>query len=273
VLEKAGDVSLPESCPSCGTALKWVNDFLNCPNGTGCPAQVESGLRHWFKILGTADNWGPKTITRVVAAGYTTLEQLYALTEDEILAMNFGPGQTKNLLEALETSRTDLVEDARFLAAFGIKDLGVGDSRKLLAAFPMAALETLDVETLQAVKGFGEVTSRSVVQGLQVRWPTIAHMLELGFNLEVTPLATEMESVSSPVSGLRVLFTGTMTQGTRDDMKKRARALGATLASGISKNLDLLVIGEKPSASKLKKAEAAGVRVLAESEYLTFLES
>ena len=273
VLEKAGAVSLPETCPSCGTRLEWVNDFLNCPNGTGCPAQVESGLRHWFRILGTADNWGPKTLTRVVAAGYTTLEQLYALTEDEILAMNFGPGQTKNLVEALETSRTNLVEDARFLAAFGIKDLGVGDSRKLLAAFPMAALERLDVETLQAVKGFGEVTAQSIVRGLQVRWPTIAHMLELGFNLEVTPLATEAEPVSSPVSGLRLLFTGTMTQGTRDDMKKRARALGATLATGISKKLDILVIGEKPSAAKVEKAKAAGVRVMSEADYRAHLES
>ena len=115
--------------------------------------------------------------------------------------------------------------------------------------------------------------SKSIVQGLGLRWPTIAHMLELGFNLEVTPLATEAEPVSSPVSGLRLLFTGTMTQGTRDDMKKRARALGATLASGVSKNLDLMIVGEKPSASKVKKAEAAGVRVLDESEYLAFLES
>jgi DNA ligase (NAD+) len=111
------------------------------------------------------------------------------------------------------------------------------------------------------------------VQGLKLRWPTIAHMLELGFNLEVTPLAAEVESVSSPVAGLRVLFTGTMTNATREDMKKRARALGATLASGISKSLDLLVIGEKPSASKVAKAEKAGVRVLTESEYQALIDS
>ena len=124
VLEEASEVVLPTECPSCGTALDWINEFVNCPNGTDCPAQVESGLRHWFKILGTADSWGPKTIARMVAGGYETLEQLYALTQEEILALNFGEGQTKNLLAALETSRTDLVEDARFLAAFGSRTSG-----------------------------------------------------------------------------------------------------------------------------------------------------
>ena len=64
--------------------------------------------------------------------------------------------------------------------------------------------------------------------------------------------------MSSPVAGLRVLFTGTMTNATRDDMKKRARALGATLASGVSKSLDLLVIGEKPSASKVARGRKSG---------------
>ena len=53
-------------------------------------------------------SWEPPTTgarrrsARVVAAGYVTLEQLYALTEAEILEMDFGKGQTKNLLEALE---------------------------------------------------------------------------------------------------------------------------------------------------------------------------
>ena len=273
VLEEASEVVLPTECPSCGTALDWINEFVNCPNGTDCPAQVESGLRHWFKILGTADSWGPKTIARMVAGGYETLEQLYALTQEEILALNFGEGQTKNLLAALETSRTDLVEDARFLAAFGIKDLGIGDSRKLLAAFPLTGLKTLTAEQLEAVKGFGEVTSPSITRGLGVRWPTVAHMLKLGFNLEVTPLAETLAEVSSPVAGKRVLFTGTMTEASREDMKKQARALGATVASGVSKNLDLLVIGEKPSASKVKKAEEAGVEVLSEPEYLAYLGS
>ena len=274
VLQKSEQVTLPSACPSCESELRWVNDFLNCSNGTSCPAQVETGLRHWFKTLGTADHWGPKTITRVVAAGYGTLEQVYALSEQEILDMDFGPGQAKNLVEALGASRREQVEDARFLAAFGIKDLGVGDSRKLLAAFALSDLDQLTAEQLADVKGFGEVTSESIVGGLQARWQTIAHMLALGFELETTARASVDATPAagdSPVAGKRILFTGTMTRGSRQDMKDQARKLGAVLASSISKNLDLLVTGEKASSSKIRKAENAGVQVLTEAEYLDLL--
>ena len=273
VLDEAETVTLPSECPSCGNGLKWANDFLNCDNGTGCPAQVETGIRHWFKTLGTADNWGPKTITRVVAAGYGTLEQLYALTEQQLLDLDFGGGQTANLLAALQLSRGEQVEDARFLAAFGIKDLGVGDSRKLLAAFKLEELEELTEAQLSAVKGFGDVTSHSIVRGLQARWPTISHMLALGFNLEATPLASSAPTVSSAIAGKKVLFTGTMASRSRDDMKEEARTLGATVASSISKSLDLLVIGAKASAAKVKKATDAGVQVLTEEEYQALLDS
>ncbi|MDP6933839.1 MAG: helix-hairpin-helix domain-containing protein, partial [Myxococcota bacterium] len=223
VLEPAAQVVLPEVCPSCGGELGWVNAFLNCGNGSGCSAQVATGLQHWFRILRSADSWGPKTIARVVAAGYTTLEQVYAITEPELLGMGFGPGQTANLLKALQVSRQEQVEDARFLAAFGIRDLGVGDSRKLLQSFGLEDLSELTEEQLLQVKGFGQVTSHSIVRGLQDRWSTIEHMLSLGFQLERTPLATEQVEVDSPIAGKRILFTGKMVFGSRDEMKARAR--------------------------------------------------
>ena len=56
-----------------------------------------------------------------------------------------------------------------------------------------------------------------------------------------------------------------------DAMKEQARKLGAELASSISKNLDLLVTGEKASASKVAKAEKAGVQVLSEADYLALI--
>lgn len=271
--------TLVSACPSCGTELSWRNDFLVCEAGLECPAQVEAALRHWFRTLRTADFFGPKTIARLVE-GRTDLEtgdivqrwdrlpKVYDLSEQDLRTLGFGPGQTKNLLEALQISRSTPVEDARWLAAFGIRDLGVGDSRKLLAAFHIEDLGGITAEQIAAIKGFGEITSQSIAAGLERRWPVISEMLSRGFNLERTPLAGEAPEIESPVAGKRVLFTGKMVQGTRDDMKTRAKALGAVLASGVSKNLDLLVIGEKASPAKVEKARKAGVEVLTEAEYL-----
>ncbi|MCP4808043.1 MAG: DNA ligase [Proteobacteria bacterium] len=268
VLKVADEVVLPSHCPRCEAELGWRNDFLACPNTAACPAQVETGLRHWFRTLKTAEHFGPKTIERLVAGGFDSLEKLYALTEADLKGLEFGDGQTANLLAALVISRNLTVEDARWLAAFGIVDLGVGDSRKLLAAFPLETLDSVTVEQLKEVKGFGDITSASIVSGLAAKWSTIRHMLEVGFVFERTPLTGEEPEIDSPIAGKRVLFTGKMVEGTRDDMKIRAKALGAALASGISKSLDLLVIGEKASQSKIDKATKYEVEVLTEAEYL-----
>lgn len=265
------DVILPAVCPSCGEGLQWKNDFLYCTNHTGCPAQVISSIRHWFKTLGTADWFGDKTITRLVSGGFDSLEKVYALQAEELIKLGFGPGQTANLIEALQVSTKTAVEDARFLASFGIKDLGIGDSRKLLRSFPLESLNTLKAEELVAVKGFGEVTSESITRGLQTRWATISHMLAKNFTLERTPLDIETAPIASPIAGKNVLFTGKMLKGTRDEMKKQARTLGANVLSGISGKLNILVIGERASQGKVTKARAAGAVVLTEDAYLALI--
>jgi len=267
VVTPAPKVELVSACPCCETPLIWKGDFLNCPNGSACSAQVISSLRHFFRTLGTADGFGERNLTRLVEGGFVTLEQIYALTKANLLALEFGAGQTKNLLEALVTSRKTQVEDARFLASFGIHDLGVGDSRKLLRQFKIEALDTVTAEQLAAVKGFGAVTSESITSGITARWSTIKHMLDLQFTLERTPLEAEAAAIVSPISGKTILFTGKMLQGSRNDMKKQALSLGATISSSISKKLGYLVIGDKASTAKVNKAKAAGVTVLTETEY------
>ena len=137
----------------------------------------------------------------------------------------------------------------------------------------MESLETLTSDELVHVKGFGEVTSASIVAGLQARWGTISHLLGLGFNLERTAVAGTAPTVSSAIAGKRILFTGTMEHSTRDQMKEEARGLGAEVASSISKALDILVTGAKASAKKLQKATDAGVTVLSEADYRALVAS
>jgi DNA ligase (NAD+) len=72
-----------------------------------------------------------------------------------------------------------------------------------------------------------------------------------------------------PLSGKSILFTGTLTTLTRELAEQQAAAAGASLASGVSKNLNILVVGEK-AGSKLKKAQALGtVEIWTEEEFLT----
>jgi DNA ligase (NAD+) len=185
--------------------------------------------------------------------------------------MGFGPVQSKNLAEAIGLSRTKPVEDWRFLAAFGISDLGTGDSRKLLAHIPIEDILTVTEAQIKAIKGFGEITSNNIANDLRRLGPLMTHMLDLGFNLLHTPLASAQAAVDSPIKGKGIVFTGKMIHGSREAMQADARALGARVQTAVSGTTDYLVCGEKVGASKMNKAAALGVTVLTEDQYLALL--
>jgi DNA ligase (NAD+) len=270
VITRSDEVIVPAICPVCSTPLVEENDFLICPNKQ-CPAQIRQTIEHWFKILGNADWYGTKTVEKLVDNGITTLEQVYALTEEDFMGMGFGPVQSRNLFQALTISRTKPVEDWRFLAAFGIPDLGKGDSRKLLQHHPLETLITITAEDILAINGFGEITSRSISRGIEAIRPTMEHMLDLGFNLERTPLDKELAAVDSPVAGKGIVFTGKMIQGTREEMQNMARDKGAKIQTAVTKATDYLVCGEKVGAKKIAQANKLGTTVISEQEFLDLI--
>ncbi len=272
VITPAPETVLPENCPRCKTGLEWSNDFLKCPN-PDCPAQVEQRLLHWFKTLGTADWFGPKTIARLVEAGYDRLEKLYRLEISDFENLGFGPQQAKNLHEALQQSRRKPVEDWRFLAAFGIPSLGRGDSRRLLARIPLEKLVAgVDESEIAALDGFAELTAAAIARGIAEKREEIEKMLALGFNLVPTPLVEEQREngPAHPLSGKGIVFTGKMSRP-REALEDEARARGARVQKTVSGKTDLLVCGEKVGARKIDKAEKLGIRLLREEEYLKLL--
>jgi DNA ligase (NAD+) len=272
VIVPSRTVDLPETCPSCNTELVWQNDFLKCPNRSLCRCQVIQGIVYWFRTLGNADWFGLKTVEKLVDGGYDSLEKLYAMTAGEFVQLGFGPVQSVNLAGATITSREKEVEDWRLLAAFGIRDLGKGDSRKLLGFFRLEALPDITAGDIQDLHGFGEVTSRSITSGIRAIKDTFQHMLALTFNLMRTPLESEKKQISSPLSGLGIVFSGKMKRGSRQQMQTRARELGAKVQTAVSGATRYLVCGEKVGAAKIAKAEKSGVQVISEDDFFDLIQ-
>jgi len=269
VLQRSAHVVIPNHCPSCQTPLIWQNDFLKCTNDD-CPAQIEQRISHWFKTLGTADWFGIKTIRRLVENGFDTLEKVYGMEESDFAKLGFGPVQSKNLYNALQISRTKPVEDWRFLAAFGVSDLGKGDSRKILAHIPLEKLPDSRPEQIEAIDGFGKITSRSVSLGLEKIRDTFGTMRDM-FNIEQSQLSTDIQPLDTPIAGKGVVFTGKMTHGSREAMQAGARRMGAKVQTAVSGKTDFLIYGEKVGPSKIDKAKRLGVTIISESEYLDMI--
>jgi DNA ligase (NAD+) len=198
------------------------------------------------------------------------------LTLDQLIDMGFrsqdGKNQiAKNLLDQLERSRIEAIEDWRFLGAFGIWRMGLGNCERLLQHHRLLDIFNLTVEDIILIEGFAEKTSAAVVESLAMIKDEFMKIYQLGFNLIQTPLISGQQELTSPIAGLTIVFTGTMVHGKRDDMIKEAKRLGAKVGSSVTGKTDLLVTGTDVGVTKLNAAKENGIRVINEEEYIALL--
>jgi len=265
---KAQTPQIPEHCPSCGSDLIWDGDYLFCLNNTHCPAQIEHSIEHFFKTLANVDGFGEKTIEKLHACSINSVYATYQLTLEQLQDMGFGDKSAQNLLDQLQRSKTEAIEDWRFLGAFGIHRMGLGNCERLLGHFKLLEIFNLSVADIVNIEGFAEKTAAAVVESLSKIKQDFMQLYELGFNLLTTPLVSENQAKTSPIAGKIIVFTGTMEHGKRDDMIKEAKRLGAKVASAVTGKTDLLVTGADVGAAKLNAAREKNVSIISENDYL-----
>jgi DNA ligase (NAD+) len=267
--------NIPTHCPECQTAVTWVGDYLLCPNRQTCPAQVIERLAHFFSTLGNIDGFGEKTLQKLHAHGIQSIGEIYQLKTSDLESYGFGPKQSQNLYQQLQRSRTQTVEDWRFLAAFGIVRMGKGNCERLLQHHRINDIFELTEETLSHIEHFSTHTAHSIIHGLQNIHKAFSELFSLDFNLQITPLMSELEARGniSSIHGKQLVFTGTMQSASRTEMESEARKLGAKIGKSISQKTDYLIVGEKAGASKLKNAEKKSVICLSEADYQQLIAS
>ena len=143
-------------------------------------------------------------------------------------------------------------------------------AKKLLKTTELADIPALTEDQIEAIPGFGALTANAIAEALPAISNDLAFLARTLRKIVPTRTTSPVNS-DSPISGKHVVFTGTMTQGSRSDMIREAEALGAISQSGVSTKTDYLVAGEKVGASKLAKAEKLGTTVLSEADYLALI--
>ena len=91
---------------------------------------------------------------------------IYKLTEFDLVSMGFGEKTSQNLINQLIRSRQETIEDWRFLAAFGVLRLGMGNCENLLKNYPLDQVFDLTVEDISNIDGFAELTAELIFNGL-----------------------------------------------------------------------------------------------------------
>ena len=101
-------------------------------------------------------------------------------------------------------------------------------------------LSCVTEEEIIRTDGFAEHSAGIIVAELKEMRPGIEQMLETDFNLEETSLLSESLAIQLPIAGMKIVFTGKVLQASRDQMKKQAMQLGASVQSTVSAKTDML---------------------------------
>ena len=270
-------VVFPEYCPfdetrtvrlsRAGEEAAW-----RCPSCTCGQQEYQKYVFHASKNAMDIEGLSKATIERFMALGWlNSLPDLYRLDYNQIAQLEgFGKKSAENLQNAIEKAKKNPVH--RLLHSLSIHHLGQKASR-LLAAELNHVLDLCgwDLEKYQTIKDIGPVLAQKVLDYFHdERNVAMLRELEaLGVNLTATEEDRKPDvNTEGVLYGKSILFTGTLSQMTREQAEARASAAGASIASGVSKHLSILVVGEK-AGSKLKKAEALGsVTIWTEAEFL-----
>ena len=261
------EAEIPSKCPSCDENLTWESDFLMCLNHEACKDQIIGKIIYFYKVLANNDGFGEATIQKLYDEGIRNVGDIYKLTEFDLVSMGFGEKTSQNLINQLIRSRQESIEDWRFLAAFGVLRLGMGNCENLLKNYPLDQVFDLSVDDISNIDGFAELTAELIFSGLLNIKPQYENLIKDGFELEKTLILGETNTSDNLYHNKKIVFTGSMSSS-RAELQKQAKAFGAIVGSSVSSKTDLLIIGENVGQSKIKAAEKHGVEILSEAEYL-----
>lgn len=267
VVKPVKDVYVPNTCPSCGSPTEMVDIRLMCTNNIDCPAQIEGVIEFFFKTIGNCDGFGPKIIEKLCKWGYNNIVDIYEMHEQDFINI-FGGKTAANLYKELQNSKKRPIEDWRFLAAWSLDGHGKGNCEKLLQKYPLIDIFSLSVQDIMNIDGFADVSATKLVKSLAKIRDDVEYMKD-DFNLVETIRGGKINS--SPIAGKVVVFTGTMVVGSRNDMIRDAKALGAKVGTGVTSKTDMLVCGTSVGKTKTDAARKNGTTVLSEQEYLELI--
>ena len=264
--EDSIDIEKPSHCPFCQTDLVQDGVHIFCPNSLTCRPQLVSRMVHFasrdaMDIEGLSEKTAQKLIDNL---DLKDIAEIYEITFDDLIALEgFKEKKTRKLLNAIESSKK--VDLASLIYALGIPNVGLRTSRDLVARFKsLDGLRNAGYEELIEVEAVGPKIAESVIDFFKD-----SHILagiEKLLSEGVSPVFIEEESQENKYfTGKTVVITGSLLNFKRNELKDLLEGQGAKVTGSVSKNTDLVIVGENPG-SKYDKAQELGLEIIGEEE-------
>ena len=267
----------PTHCPECGTPLVRVEGEAawRCPNETSCPPQIKGKMEHFVSRKAmNIDGLGSETIDLLYSQGLLkNIADIYDLKQDDIARQErLGEKSAQNMLAGIEASKQ--VPWARVLFALGIRMVGETTAKKIARRFPsIDQLQWATVEQLTAIDDVGEQIAKNIIAYFNdLSNLEIINRLRLA-GVQMESQEEEQMPQSDILQGKSIVVSGVFAQHSRDEYKAMIEAHGGKNVGSVSKKTSFILAGENMGPEKRKKAEALGVVILTEEEFLLMLNN
>ena len=293
VIRKAGDV-IPEvvrvvkerrsndvkeykmidTCPVCGSPLTRIEAMHFCLN-PHCEAKKIEGIIHFssrdaMDIEGLGEKVAEQFFNQGFIHSITDIYDLSQYREDIISLDGWKDKSIDNLLAAIEKSKENSLEKVLF--GLGIKEVGAKTAKVLARKYGnIDELAAATEEELLEIPDVGPVLCKSLVNWFadEKNVELINSLKERGLNFKY--LGSTSKAANSYFSGKTVVLTGTLASMGRKEATTMLEDVGAKVTGSVSKATDCVIAGTE-AGSKLDKAQALGIQVLNEDEFLALIK-
>ncbi|WP_302162648.1 NAD-dependent DNA ligase LigA [uncultured Fusobacterium sp.] len=264
----------PTECPVCQSpvAREEGQVDIKCTN-PNCPGKIKGRIEYFVsRDAMNISGFGSKMVEKMLELGFIkNAGDIYNLKshEEELVKIEkMGKRSVEKLLDSIEESKKR--DYSKVLYALGIPFIGKYSGKLLAnASGNIDKLMNMSIEELIEIDGVGDKGAKAVYDFF--RDSENIQLIEVlrGYGLQFAQEVKEEQSSEERIfEGKTFLFTGTLKNFKREEIKEEIEKLGGKNLSAVSKNLDYLIIGEK-AGSKLKKAQELGtVKILTEDEFL-----
>ena len=302
VIERAGDViphiisvdidkreknskkfNFPVKCPSCGS--KTVKEFNNltkkedsvrrCSSeGFECEKVSIEKLKHFVsKEAFNIDGLGKKIVENFWALKLIRLPQdIFSLDFDKIEKLDgWGKLSISNLKYSIQ-ERTNISFE-RFIYSLGIRHIGL-ENAKLISKNLKKSSNFLNLskdknfEELLNIDGIGETQINSIKNFFSNK-TNLKIINELINKLNIKD--AQAIKKDGLLANKTFMLTGKLNGISRAEAKSLIEENSGSIVSNISKKLDYLIVGEKPTKRKVESAKELKIKILNQQEWSKIL--
>ena len=272
----------PKKCP-CG--YETIKDFNNitkkfdavrrCPDkGFECNRIAKEKLKHFVsKEAFNIDGFGKKIVEKFWELNLIKLPQdIFKLDYDRIEKLDgWGKLSAENLRYSVDEKKQISLE--RFIYSLGIRHIGLENAKLLSRYFgSFQKFKNLskkkNYRDLLNIDGIGETQLVSIKnffsKNINV---TILNELDKVLNVQ-NARAVNTKGLLKDKS---FLVTGKLNNISRAEVKSLIEENSGTTVSSVSKKLNYLIIGEKPTKKKVESAKALKIKIIDQEEFLKML--